>query len=89
MEHKDALAHAESTGDDSFVAIREVNSGIYAFDAALLRRTLPEISTDNVQGEKYLTDVLGMARAEGGRVASVGTDDVWEVEGANDRRQLS
>ncbi|MBD4563228.1 bifunctional UDP-N-acetylglucosamine diphosphorylase/glucosamine-1-phosphate N-acetyltransferase GlmU, partial [Xanthomonas citri pv. citri] len=39
--------------------------------------------------EKYLTDVLGMARDEGGRVASVGTQDVWEVEGANDRRQLS
>lgn len=89
MEHKDALAHAEATGDDSFVRLREVNSGIYAFDAALLRHTLPQLSTDNVQGEKYLTDVLGMARAEGGRVASVGTDDVWEVEGANDRRQLS
>lgn len=89
MEHKDAVAHAESTGDSSFVEIAEVNSGIYAFDAALLRRTLPTLSTDNVQGEKYLTDVLGLARAEGGRVASVGTDDVWEVEGANDRRQLS
>ena len=89
MEHKDALAHAETTGDSSFVEIAEVNSGIYAFDAALLRRTLPQLSTDNVQGEKYLTDVLGMARAEGGRVASVGTADVWEVEGANDRRQLS
>ncbi len=89
MEHKDALAHAESTGDSSFVEIAEVNSGIYAFDAALLRRTLPTLSTDNVQGEKYLTDVLGLARAEGGRVASVGTEDVWEVEGANDRRQLS
>ncbi|XNZ00553.1 bifunctional UDP-N-acetylglucosamine diphosphorylase/glucosamine-1-phosphate N-acetyltransferase GlmU [Micrococcus luteus] len=89
MEHKDALAHAEATGDSSFVEIAEVNSGIYAFDAALLRRTLPSLSTDNVQGEKYLTDVLGLARAEGGRVASVGTDDVWEVEGANDRRQLS
>ena len=81
VEHKDATEEQR--------AIREINSGIYAFDAALLRRTLPEISTDNVQGEKYLTDVLGMARAEGGRVASVGTDDVWEVEGANDRRQLS
>ena len=89
MEHKDALAHAEATGDSSFVEIAEVNSGIYAFGAALLRRTLPSLSTDNVQGEKYLTDVLGLARAEGGRVASVGTDDVWEVEGANDRRQLS
>ncbi|MDY6055326.1 bifunctional UDP-N-acetylglucosamine diphosphorylase/glucosamine-1-phosphate N-acetyltransferase GlmU [Micrococcus sp.] len=89
MEHKDALAHAETTGDRAFVDIAEVNSGIYAFDAALLRRTLPQLSTDNVQGEKYLTDVLALARAEGGRVASVGTEDVWEVEGANDRRQLS
>ena len=89
MEHKDALAYAESTGDSSYVEIAEVNSGIYAFDAALLRRTLPTLSTDNVQGEKYLTDVLGLARAEGGRVASMGTEDVWEVEGANDRRQLS
>ncbi|MBB4734635.1 bifunctional UDP-N-acetylglucosamine pyrophosphorylase/glucosamine-1-phosphate N-acetyltransferase [Micrococcus cohnii] len=89
MEHKDALAHAAETGDRRYVEITEVNSGIYAFDAALLRRALPALSTDNVQGEKYLTDVLAMARAEGGRVASVGTDDVWEVEGANDRRQLS
>lgn len=79
----------EKDADEQQKRITEINSGIYAFDAALLRRTLPEISTDNVQGEKYLTDVLGMARAEGGRVASVGTDDVWEVEGANDRRQLS
>ncbi|MDO5633370.1 MAG: bifunctional UDP-N-acetylglucosamine diphosphorylase/glucosamine-1-phosphate N-acetyltransferase GlmU [Micrococcus sp.] len=89
VEHNDAVAHEEKTGDASFLEITEINSGIYAFDAALLRRTLPNVSTNNEQKEKYLTDVLGMARAEGGRVASMDTDDVWEVEGANDRQQLS
>ena len=38
--------------------IREVNSGIYAFDAAVLRDALVHVTTDNAQGEKYLTDVL-------------------------------
>ncbi|PXA77279.1 bifunctional UDP-N-acetylglucosamine diphosphorylase/glucosamine-1-phosphate N-acetyltransferase GlmU [Auritidibacter sp. NML100628] len=89
VEHKDALRHAEETGDDSLVNILEINSGIYAFDAQVLARTLAEVSTDNAQGEKYLTDVLSLARAEGGRVASWVTTDVWEVEGANDRRQLA
>ena len=89
MEHKDALAHAESTGDDSFVAIREVNSGIYAFDAALLRRTLPLLSTENVQGEKYLTDVLGIARNDGLRVTALTAPDARELAGVNDRVQLA
>ena len=69
--------------------IREINSGIYAFDAAVLRDALVHVTTDNAQGEKYLTDVLALARAAGGRVAAVVTDDRWQVEGANDRVQLS
>ncbi|WBL18881.1 bifunctional UDP-N-acetylglucosamine diphosphorylase/glucosamine-1-phosphate N-acetyltransferase GlmU [Citricoccus sp. NR2] len=89
VEHKDALKIQQDTGDASVLALTEVNSGIYAFDARVLRRTLAQVSTDNVQGEKYLTDVLGLARAEGGRVASLMTADQWEVEGANDRRQLA
>lgn len=68
--------------------IREINSGIYAFDAAVLTRALAQVTTDNAQGEKYLTDVLSLARAEGGRVAAVTTRDRWQVEGANDRVQL-
>lgn len=80
-EHKDA------TEDER--AIREVNSGIYAFDAAVLRQALPKVTTDNSQGEKYLTDVLELAREAGGRVAAVVTMDRWQVEGANDRVQLS
>ena len=80
-EHKDAT--------DAERLIREVNSGIYAFDAAVLRDALVHVTTDNSQGEKYLTDVLGLARQAGGRVAAVVTEDRWQVEGANDRVQLS
>jgi len=80
-EHKDA--------SDEERAIREINSGIYAFDAALLREALQDVTTDNAQGEKYLTDVLAIARSRGGRVAAVVTEDRWQVEGANDRVQLS
>ncbi|WP_416418729.1 bifunctional UDP-N-acetylglucosamine diphosphorylase/glucosamine-1-phosphate N-acetyltransferase GlmU [Paenarthrobacter aromaticivorans] len=80
-EHKDA-SEAEHT-------ILEVNSGIYAFDAAVLRDALTQVTTENAQGEMYLTDVLGLARDAGGRVAAVVTQDRWQVEGANDRIQLS
>lgn len=89
VEHKDALKIAEDTGDTSIADITEINSGIYAFDGQVLARTLAEVTTDNVQGEKYLTDVLSLARAEGGRVATYVTGDLWEVEGVNDRVQLA
>lgn len=81
VEHKDATEEQR--------AIREVNSGIYAFDAAVLRDALKQITTDNAQGEKYLTDVLAIANDGGGRVAAVATADRWQVEGANDRVQLA
>ena len=70
-------------------AIAEINSGIYAFDAAVLSDALARIRTDNVQGELYLTDVVGIARADGLRVGAVRTGDVWVTEGVNDRVQLS
>jgi bifunctional UDP-N-acetylglucosamine pyrophosphorylase/glucosamine-1-phosphate N-acetyltransferase len=80
-EHKDAT-EAERE-------IREINSGIYAFDAAALRDALAHVTADNAQGEMYLTDVLALARDAGGRVAAVVTGDRWQVEGANDRVQLA
>ncbi|UVJ40722.1 bifunctional UDP-N-acetylglucosamine diphosphorylase/glucosamine-1-phosphate N-acetyltransferase GlmU [Arthrobacter sp. CJ23] len=80
-EHKDAT--------DAERAIREVNSGIYAFEASVLRAALAQVTTDNAQGEMYLTDVIGLARDAGGRVSAVVTEDRWQVEGANDRIQLS
>lgn len=80
-EHKDA--------SEQELAIREINSGIYAFDAEVLRSALSHVTADNNQGEMYLTDVLGLAREAGGRVAAVVTTDRWQVEGANDRVQLA
>ena len=80
-EHKDAT--------DAEREIREINSGIYAFDAAVLRQALQGVTTDNNQGEMYLTDVLSLARNDGGRVAAVSTTGRWQVEGDNDRVQLA
>jgi bifunctional UDP-N-acetylglucosamine pyrophosphorylase/glucosamine-1-phosphate N-acetyltransferase len=70
-------------------AITEINSGIYAFDAAVLRTALGKVGTDNAQGEKYLTDVLAIAREAGGRVSAHVIDDLWQTEGVNDRVQLA
>ncbi|GLY28703.1 bifunctional UDP-N-acetylglucosamine diphosphorylase/glucosamine-1-phosphate N-acetyltransferase GlmU [Kineosporia sp. NBRC 101731] len=70
-------------------AIREINSGIYAFDAKVLVDALGRIGSDNDQNEMYLTDVLGIAHADGRRVRAVVTHDLWQVEGVNDRVQLA
>jgi bifunctional UDP-N-acetylglucosamine pyrophosphorylase/glucosamine-1-phosphate N-acetyltransferase len=70
-------------------AITEINSGIYAFDAQVLRDALGQVGTDNAQGEKYLTDVLAIARDAGGRVSAHLCEDLWQTEGVNDRVQLA
>jgi bifunctional UDP-N-acetylglucosamine pyrophosphorylase/glucosamine-1-phosphate N-acetyltransferase len=81
VEHKDA--------DDAQRAVREINSGIYAFDGAVLADALSRVGRDNAQGEMYLTDVLRLAREAGGSVAAHRVDDVWQTEGVNDRVQLA
>jgi bifunctional UDP-N-acetylglucosamine pyrophosphorylase/glucosamine-1-phosphate N-acetyltransferase len=81
VEQKDAT--------DEQGEIEEINSGLYAFDLAVLRTALTQVGTDNAQGEKYLTDVLGIVRAQGLRVSAHLVQDVWETEGVNDRVQLS
>jgi len=81
VEHRDA--------DDDQREVREINSGIYAFDAAVLLDALGRIDAGNDQGEMYLTDVLAVARADGGLVQALATEDLWQVEGVNDRVQLA
>ena len=70
-------------------AIHEVNSGIYAFDAEVLREALAEVGTDNSQGEKYLTDVVAIARRRGLAVHAHLVADLWQTEGVNDKVQLA
>jgi bifunctional UDP-N-acetylglucosamine pyrophosphorylase/glucosamine-1-phosphate N-acetyltransferase len=81
VEEKDATADERS--------IDEINAGIYAFDVAVLRRALARVGTDNAQGEKYLTDVVRIAREEGHTVRAHVVDDLWQTEGVNDRVQLA
>ncbi len=69
--------------------IDEINAGIYAFEAATLRDGLTRITTDNAQGELYLTDVLAIARSDGKRVGAYVTEDAMQTEGVNDRVQLA
>lgn len=70
-------------------AIREINAGIYAFDAVRLRDALGKLSTDNDQGEEYLTDVFGLLVSTGEPVAVHLAADASETLGCNDRVELS
>ncbi|MGQ3821268.1 bifunctional UDP-N-acetylglucosamine diphosphorylase/glucosamine-1-phosphate N-acetyltransferase GlmU [Pseudomonas alliivorans] len=81
VEHKDA--------SEAQRAINEGNTGILAVPGKRLAEWLGRLSNDNAQGEYYLTDVIAMAVNDGLIVATEQPHDVMEVQGANDRRQLS
>ncbi|MCQ9136353.1 MULTISPECIES: bifunctional UDP-N-acetylglucosamine diphosphorylase/glucosamine-1-phosphate N-acetyltransferase GlmU [Streptomyces] len=81
VEHKDA--------SEAVRAIREINSGVFAFDGQLLADALKKVRTDNSQGEEYLTDVLGILREAGHRVGASVAGDHREIAGINNRVQLS
>ncbi|GAA2131059.1 bifunctional UDP-N-acetylglucosamine diphosphorylase/glucosamine-1-phosphate N-acetyltransferase GlmU [Streptomyces synnematoformans] len=81
VEHKDASAAQRE--------IREINSGVFAFDAKLLASALTQVRRDNSQGEEYLTDVLGILRAAGHRVGASPAADHREILGINNRVQLA
>jgi bifunctional UDP-N-acetylglucosamine pyrophosphorylase/glucosamine-1-phosphate N-acetyltransferase len=81
VEHKDA--------DEATRAVREVATSVYAFDAAALVEALGALTTDNAQGEEYLTDVVGLHRTAGHVVAASVAAVAGETMGVNDRVQLS
>lgn len=69
--------------------IKEINSGIAVFDAALLREKIALLSDDNAQGEYLLTDVFEMLVQSGKKVGVVLAGDPTEIAGVNDRYMLS
>lgn len=69
--------------------VREVNTGIYCFEAAGLFDALDQIKPVNVQGEYYLTDVIEMYVRSGRGAAAFVVEDPVEVTGINDRIQLA
>jgi bifunctional UDP-N-acetylglucosamine pyrophosphorylase/glucosamine-1-phosphate N-acetyltransferase len=69
--------------------IREVNAGIYAFDAGALKAALPRLSAENAQGELYLPQVLDLLTADRQAVAAHAVADHGLVLGVNDRVALA
>jgi bifunctional UDP-N-acetylglucosamine pyrophosphorylase / glucosamine-1-phosphate N-acetyltransferase len=84
----DRIVEQKDASDDER-AIAEINAGIYAFGANALRDQLANLTTDNAQGEKYLTDVIELLRGAGSEVEAVPVSEPWLVAGINDRAQLS
>jgi len=81
IEQKDATAEQ--------LEITEVNTGVLALEVSQLRDWLPQITNNNAQGEYYLTDLIAIARDNGVEVCSIHPKSATEVEGVNNRIQLS
>lgn len=81
VEHKDA--------SEAQKAIKEGNTGILAVPGKRLADWLSRLSNHNAQGEYYLTDVIAIAVQDGLTIATAQPLDAMEVQGANDRKQLS
>ncbi|WP_280257135.1 bifunctional UDP-N-acetylglucosamine diphosphorylase/glucosamine-1-phosphate N-acetyltransferase GlmU [Nocardia wallacei] len=81
------VEHADATPEQA--ALTEVNSGVYVFDAAVLRAMIGRLTTANAQHELYLTDVLKLAREGGHPVHGARLVDAAKVTGVNDRVQMA
>jgi bifunctional UDP-N-acetylglucosamine pyrophosphorylase / glucosamine-1-phosphate N-acetyltransferase len=69
--------------------IQEVNTGIMAVPSKLLKKWLPELKSENAQGEYYLTDIIAMAVKDGCSVVTAQPENEDEVHGANNRIDLA
>ncbi|MDG3142401.1 bifunctional UDP-N-acetylglucosamine diphosphorylase/glucosamine-1-phosphate N-acetyltransferase GlmU [Streptococcus suis] len=81
VEQKDA--------NDYEKAITEINTGTYLFDNKRLFEALKNITTNNAQGEYYLTDVIGIFKESGEKVGAYKLRDFDESLGVNDRVALA
>ncbi|TQN30318.1 UDP-N-acetylglucosamine pyrophosphorylase /glucosamine-1-phosphate N-acetyltransferase [Haloactinospora alba] len=81
------VEHADATERQR--GIHEINSGMYAFDGALLTSVVERFSTDNAKGEEYITEAAGILRGDGHRVGAAPAADWVEIQGVNDRVQLA
>jgi bifunctional UDP-N-acetylglucosamine pyrophosphorylase/glucosamine-1-phosphate N-acetyltransferase len=77
----------DATQDE--LAGNETNAGLYAFDAAWLRRRIEGLTPSAATGELYLTDLIALAREDGRIVSAVAFEDDGRFDGINDRSQLA
>ena len=98
LEDPDQLGRVVRTPDGAFVGIveardagpeqlgiHEINTGIYLFRSAELRRWLAQMKPNNAHGEYYITDCLSIAVLDGSHVHCHVVRGTWEMSGVNDR----
>lgn len=78
----------ELNASPSEKAVREVNSGVYCFDARALFGALARVKPDPIKKEIYLTDAVAILAREG-RVEAIKTDKPEETLGVNTRKDLA
>ena len=79
----------ERDANDEQLAIRELNSSVYVFEAHALRDALGKLDARNAQGELYLTDTIAHIVAAGGGAGTWRADDAAETIGINNRVELA
>jgi bifunctional UDP-N-acetylglucosamine pyrophosphorylase/glucosamine-1-phosphate N-acetyltransferase len=77
----------DATSDQ--LEIAEINAGIYAFDAAWLRRRIGDLRPSPATGELYLTDFVRLAYEDGAGATAIVIEDDGRLLGINDRLQLA
>ncbi len=87
----DRVVETKAPGDATELElhIREVNTGLFAFEGAALMTALQEVRADNAQGEHYLPDVIPAMRGHERTVGAFELEDPEELLGINDRCQLA
>ncbi len=80
-EHKDCT--------ENELKIKEINSGMYVFNAEALSFSLDKITNNNSQGEYYLTDTVAVIKSTGLKAGVVVVDDTTEILGVNTKAQLA
>jgi len=86
-EFRKIVEQRDASEDERLV--REINSGIYCFEAKALFEALRKVEPKNDQGEYYLTDVAEIILASGGTVSVFLINDPREVSGVNTRAELA
>ena len=81
VEQKDA--------SEEQLAIDEINTGMLAVNATLLKKWISQLENNNAQGEFYLTDIVAMAATDGVAITSANPAEICEIEGVNNKRQLA
>lgn len=81
VEQKDA--------SEAQLAINEINTGMLAVKADLLKKWISRLDNNNAQGEFYLTDIVGLAVADKVAVNTANPSEICEIEGVNNKRQLA